>query len=100
MEEKFLPAEEPGAEKSSPYRTKRNLNNSSAPKTFAAFDITKAKSRNLFCKEEKLKSKKIIEQLFKEGKSVSKNGFTLVYLPCMLQTFYPAQAGFSAPKSS
>ena len=100
MEEKFLQEEDPGAEKSSPFRTKRNLNSSSAPKTIAAFDLAKAKGTNLFGKEEKLKSKKIIEQLFKEGKSVSKNGFTLVYLPQVLPVFYPVQAGFSVPKSS
>ena len=95
MEEKFLQEEEPGAEKSSPFRTKRNLSSSSDAKPVAVFDLAKAKGRNLFCKEEKLKSKKIIEQLFKQGKSVSLNGFTLVYLPCVLPVFYPAQAGFS-----
>jgi len=56
------------------------------------------KGKNTFGKDEKLKSKKIIDQLFKEGKSVSTNGFTLVYLVKPLSTFYPVQAGFSVPK--
>ena len=100
MEEKFLQEEDPGAEKSSPFRTKRNLSNSSAPKAVAVFDLARLKGRSNFCKEEKLKSKKIIEQLFKQGKSVSINGFTLVYLPYILPVFYPVQAGFSVPKSA
>src|SRR5688572_25466066 len=98
MEEKFLQAEEPEAEKNSPLRTRRNLNSSSAARPFAAFDVSLLKGRNTFGKDEKLKSKKIIDQLFKEGKSVSANGFTLVYLEQPLQTFYPTQAGFSVPK--
>lgn len=81
------------------------------PKTsdsFTTFDISLLKGRNTFGKDEKLKSKKIIDRLFKEGKpasrsaaqaqSVSANGFTLVYLVHPLRTFYPAQAGFSVPK--
>jgi len=98
MEEKFLHAEEPGAEKSSPFRTRRDLNNSSAPKTYAAFDLTRLKGRLTLCSDERLKSKKIIQQLFDEGKSVSQNGFALIYFPVALQTVFPAQAGFSVPK--
>ena len=43
------------------------------------------------------KSQKILDKLFNEGKAVSHNGFTLVYLFVPLQTIYPAQAGFSVP---
>lgn len=67
-------------------------------RSLAQFDISLLKGRNTFGKDEKLKSKKIIDQLFNEGKSVSNNGFTLVYLVQPLHTFYPAQAGFSVPK--
>ena len=98
MEEKLLQAEEPEAEKNSLLRTRRDLSNSSIAKSFAIFNVNLLKGKNTFGKEEKLKSKKIIDQLFKEGKSVSKNGFTLVYLVKPLTTFYPAQASFSVPK--
>lgn len=98
MEEKLLQAEEPEAEKNSPLRTRRDLSSPPAAKPFAEFDVNLLKGKNTFGKDEKLKSKKIIDQLFKEGKSVSINGFTLVYLVKPLSTFYPAQAGFSVPK--
>ena len=80
MEEKLLPAEDQEAEKNLPLQTKEETSNSSVAKSFAQFDVTLLKGKNTFGKEEKLKSKKIIDQLFKEGKSVSTNGFTLVYL--------------------
>mgnify|MGYP001598477136 CR=1 FL=1 len=98
MEEKFLQTEEPEAERNLPFRTRRNSNSSSAVKSFAEFDVVVLKSRNAFVKLEKLKSKKIIDQLFNEGKSVSNNRFTLVYLIQSLDTFYPAQVGFSVSK--
>lgn len=98
MEEKLLQAEEPEAEKNSPLRTRNDLSSSSAVKPFAEFDVNLLKGKNTFGKDEKLKSKKIIDQLFKEGKSVSTNGFTLVYLVKPSTTFYPAQSGFSVPK--
>jgi ribonuclease P protein component len=98
MEEKLLHGEEPGAERDSRFRTRRDLNSLSGAKTFAQFDLSKLKGRQTFCAEEKLKSKKLIDQLFNEGKSVSQNGFTLVYLICPLHSFYPARAGFSVPK--
>lgn len=98
MEEKFLHGEEPEAEKSSRFQTRRDLSSSSASKSFDAFDPEKLKGKNTFGREEKLKSKKIIEQVFKQGKSFSKNGFTLVYFPVNLASFYPAQAGFTVSK--
>ena len=97
MEEKFLQEEEPGAEKSSRSLTKRDLNRSFAGKSFADFDIAKING-NKFSAEEKLKSKKTIDKLFNEGKSVSQSGFTLVYLVESLNTIYPAQAGFTVSK--
>ena len=98
MEEKLLPAEEAEVERNLPFLTRRDLSNSSVAKSFADFNVSLLKEKHTFGKDEKLKSKKIIDQLFKEGKSVSKNGFTLVYLVKPLTTFYPAQASFSVPK--
>ena len=97
MEEKFLQEEEHGAAKSSRFQAKQGLSKSSVVKSFAEFDIAKIKG-NRFSADEKLKSKKYIDKLFKEGKSVSQNGFTLVYLITPLPSFYPAQAGFTVPK--
>lgn len=98
MEEKFLQEEEAAAERNLQFLTKRDLNSSALAKSFADFDVRLLKGRSTFGEPEKLKSQKIIDQLFKEGKSVSINGFTLVYLIQPLQTFYPAQASFSVPK--
>jgi ribonuclease P protein component len=95
MEEKFLHAEEPGAEKSSPFRTNKDLNRGSQSD---AFELARLKGKFTLCSAERLKSKKIIQQLFDEGKSVSQSGFALIYFPLQLQTIYPAQAGFSVPK--
>ena len=97
MEEKFLQEEEHGAEKSSRFPAKRDLSKVLAGRSFAAFELAKL-TGNSFGAEEKLKSKKSIDKLFKEGKSVSQNGFTLVYLLNPLSTFYPAQVGFTVPK--
>ena len=99
MEEKFLQEEEPGAGKNSRFLTKADLNRSSLSKSYAQFELAKLKG-NRFCAEEKLKSKKSIDKLFNEGKSVSQNGFTLVYLIGPLFSFYPAQAGFTVPKKN
>lgn len=95
MEEKFSPKEDRAAEKNLPYQTK-NVSN----KSFAEFDLALLKNKNTFGSAEKLKSKKLIERIFSEGKSVSRNGFTLVYLITPHNTFYPAQAGFSVPKKN
>lgn len=100
MEEKFLHGEDHAEERNSAFQTRRNLSSSSQALAYEAFDLVKLKGKNTFCTAEKLKSKKLIEQLFKEGKSVSHNGFTLVYLFTPLNCLYPAQAGFSVPKKS
>lgn len=98
MEEKFLPAAEQGAAKNSPFLTRKDLNNPSTGYSFADFDLSRLTGRYNFSQKEKLKSQKTIDKLFAEGKAVSQNGFTLVYLITSLDTPYPAQAGFSVPK--
>jgi ribonuclease P protein component len=98
MEEKLLPAEEAGAEKNLPFQTKGSLNSTPSNLLFANFDLTRLKDKKTFGRYEKLKSTKTIELLFNKGKSVSHNGFTLVYLFTPLTTHYPAQAAFSVPK--
>lgn len=99
MEEKYLHAEEPEAERNSQFLTRRDLSSSSLAKSFSDFDLSLIREKATFEKCEKLKSRKTIDQLFNEGKSVSTNGFTLVYLIKPLpQTYFPAQAGFSVPK--
>ena len=51
-----------------------------------------------FTKEEKLKSKKLIQQLFEEGSSFSKFPLRMVYLKIKHTSNYPIQASFSVPK--
>ena len=49
-------------------------------------------------KEDKLKSKKLIEQLFAEGKHVKSFPIRLVYLPINHFGELPIKVGFSVPK--
>ncbi|WP_046743434.1 ribonuclease P protein component [Kordia zhangzhouensis] len=51
-----------------------------------------------FPKEEKLKSRKCIEQLFKEGNSVSKFPLKLIYVQVELPEKVPMQVGVSVTK--
>jgi len=51
-----------------------------------------------FQKQEKLKRKKLIEQLFKEGKSVTIFPLRLFYLQCEHGGIKPIRAGFSVSK--
>ncbi|MGK0385405.1 MAG: ribonuclease P protein component [Patiriisocius sp.] len=51
--------------------------------------------KQTFPKDEKLKSRKAIKQLFKEGKAVSKYPIKLLYLPVQHDK---TQAGFAVPK--
>ena len=51
-----------------------------------------------FNKQEKLKSKKLIEQLFIEGKSVSAYPLKLIYLKIDHNGEYPIKAGVSVSK--
>ena len=98
MEEKFLHAEGPGAEKNSRFQTRNRSNSHSRAASFSTFELARLQGRNTFSNGERLKSDKIIEQLFKEGKAVKQNGFALIYLYAPLNVMYPAQAGFTVPK--
>ncbi|TBX71181.1 ribonuclease P protein component [Flavobacterium silvisoli] len=53
---------------------------------------------NSYPKAEKLKSKKIIELLFTEGKSVSKYPLRLVYIPYHFEENIPLKVGVSVSK--
>ncbi len=101
MEKKSLHAEEHVVAKNLQFLTKENLSkNLSEPKCYENFDLTKLAGKKTFCTEEKLKLENLITLLFEKGKSVSQNGFTLVYLKTSLPSFYPAQATFSVSKKS
>lgn len=54
--------------------------------------------RFTFGKQEKLKSRKLIEKLFAEGNSVKKFPIRLVYLQTSHTSNFPVQASFSVPK--
>jgi len=49
-------------------------------------------------KEEKLKSKILIEQLFAEGKHVKSFPFRLIFLKAEYTSEFPIKVGFSVPK--
>ena len=49
-------------------------------------------------KKERLKSKKLIEQLYSEGKSVKTFPFRMVFLQVEHTSDFPAQMGVSVPK--
>ncbi len=53
-----------------------------------------------FPKKEKLKSKKLIELLFAEGKSVSNYPIKLIYLKTALPFDVPIQTGVTVPKKN
>ncbi len=53
-----------------------------------------------FPKKEKLKSKKLIEQLFVKGKSISSYPIKLIYLKVELPIDVPIQAGVTVPKKN
>ena len=53
-----------------------------------------------FPKKEKLKSKKLIDQLFAEGKSVSSFPVKLIYLKTELPEEVPIQAAVTVPKKN
>ena len=54
--------------------------------------------RNTLGKEERLKSKKLIESLYAEGKSIKNFPLRLIYLQAEHTSNFPVQAGFSVPK--
>ncbi|MCL4146459.1 UNVERIFIED_CONTAM: hypothetical protein GTU68_022661 [Idotea baltica] len=49
-------------------------------------------------KQERLKSKKLIEKLYREGKTVKVFPLRMVYLKISHTSNFPAQVGFSVPK--
>lgn len=51
-----------------------------------------------FPKAEKLKSKKLIEKLFVEGKNVTNFPLKLIYVPNELETTIPIKTGVTVPK--
>ena len=51
-----------------------------------------------YSKKERLKSKKLIEKLFVDGKSVSSFPIKLIYLKTELSSDLPFQAGVTVPK--
>ncbi len=55
---------------------------------------------NSFSKKEKLKSRKLIEKLFIEGKSISKYPIKLIYLQSALPEDVKIQAGVAVPKKN
>ncbi len=54
--------------------------------------------RTTLGKEEKLKHRKLIELLFKEGLRINSNGIQLVYLKIQHKGEFPIKVGFSVPK--
>lgn len=54
--------------------------------------------RFTFKKEEKLKSKKLIEQLFEQGSTLKEFPLRMIYLKIELGAGYPVKAGFSVSK--
>lgn len=98
MVEKSLHAEGQEAVKSSAYQAKQGLSKKRAPGGPAEFDMARYGDSLSLGKDERLSRELLLDKLFKEGRSVSQNGFTLVYLRVELPAFYPAQAAFSVPK--
>jgi ribonuclease P protein component len=99
MVEKSFSAEGQEAVKSSLFPAKQGLSKEHAPGPgFADFDMARYGGSQSLGKDERLSRELLLDKLFKEGKSISKNGFTLVYLRTELPVFYPAQAAFSVPK--
>lgn len=54
--------------------------------------------KSTFGKEEKLKHRKLIEILFKEGFRINTHGIQLIYLKVQHEGAFQVKAGFSVPK--
>jgi ribonuclease P protein component len=54
--------------------------------------------RNTFPKEEHLKSKKLIDQLFAKGRRIREGSLELIWLPAELSIEFPVILGVSVPK--
>ena len=98
MEEQSLHAEGQEAVRSSLSPAKQGLSNTPTEVTPVPYDAARHTAAMSLGKDERLSRQLLLDKLFSEGKSVSQNGFTLVYLQSALPAFYPAQAAFSAPK--
>lgn len=59
-----------------------------------------AMTRYTLARREKLKSKKLIERLFAEGRSVTSYPIRLIYLKTELPFDVPVQAGVTVPKKN
>ena len=55
-------------------------------------------SRHTFSKDERLRSKKVIEKIIAEGKSINQNPFRLNWVVTELTTKFPAQLAIAVPK--
>jgi len=76
----------------------KNLQSQTKNVSSKSFDANKISSPFTFNSEERLKSKKLIDNLFSEGSAIHTEGITLVYFYTSLDTVFPAQVGFSVPK--
>ena len=82
----------PRVEKNSLFLTKESSNKTSSN------PVPGSIVRNTFKKEERLKSKKLIELLFKNGNIISAPPLKFLWIPTQLDTSFPMQIAFSAPK--
>jgi ribonuclease P protein component len=98
MEEKSLHAEGQGAVRSSVSAARQGSSNKPAAGSHAPYDPARHTGSRSLGKDERLSRDILLDKLFDKGRSISQNGFTLVYLIAGLPTFYPAQAAFSVPK--
>jgi ribonuclease P protein component len=99
MEEKYSHAEERGVARNSRYPANQGLSNSKPLSgSFVRFDMARHHDSQSLGKDERLSRESLLNKLFDEGRSISQNGFTLVYLVLVLPVIFPAQASFSVPK--
>ena len=62
------------------------------------FSVSLSGMKYTFKKQERLKSKKLIEKLFEEGSSIKKFPVRLMYLQTEHSSDFPVQVSFSVPK--
>lgn len=78
----------------------KNLQSQTKNVLSKSFDASKISSSLTFTSGERLKSKKVIDNLFNEGSAIHTEGITLVYFYTPLDTVFPAQVGCSVPKKT
>jgi len=98
MVELFLHAEERKAEKNLQFLTKENSNNNAPSFSYQELDLDQLFENEKFNKLEKLKSRKLITELFSSQQSIAQFPFRLVWNITELNSPYPAQVAFSVPK--